>query len=302
MTWNIRRYLGLDRIYLYPWMRILGCRVYGFFLAGLSWLPFFSKQVCGSNGVGIDNAVNFGNAVNFESAYIEKQKARLLATFLSEDTGTVYNASIDPCFYSTEKYNAAVQESQNQLETSWKQRILIESTPRGTVAMYYDAFKRGFAYYSDQYVPYPVINAVCMKYAVVYRCRDFFLDESVLFGEKRSPFLLMQEEEEKLEKEKKAAANKEKGLAKIDVRSGPFAKLKANSTAATVSKTDEPVEKEVVLTKNKILYLGKWVNFSILNKTGLKGLGTNGRRVKQAEIPFKFKDYMALKMKADGMM
>jgi hypothetical protein len=58
-----------------------------------------------------------------ETAYIEKQKSRLMATFLGEDTGSVYNASIDPCFYSIEMYDSVVQDANNELEASWKRRI-----------------------------------------------------------------------------------------------------------------------------------------------------------------------------------
>jgi hypothetical protein len=246
-----------------------------------------------------------------ESLYIARQKDRLLATFSKEDH--VSNSSIEPTFYSIDKYDLMIQDPKNELEAAWKRRILMESTPRGSVVMYYDAFKRGFAYYSDQYIPYPLINAVCMKYVVVYRCRDFFLDETVLSGQRRSPFLAMMEEEERLEKEKKVATNKEYGLTAIDIRNGPFAKLKQKTGAKISAEIDKILpgvqkqiegkahlgSKDVSMSKNRIIHLGKWANFSILNKTGMKGSGSgSGSSVskKLSEISMKFKDYMALKM------
>jgi len=197
-----------------------------------------------------------------------------------------------------EKYNTIIQDPANELEASWKRRILMETTPRGCVMMYYDAFKHGFAYYSDHYIPSPLINAVAMKYVVVYRCRDFFLDETILFDEKQSPFVRIQEEEEKATKDKKTVENKEKGLAAIDVRTGPFAKLKQFSGAVSEKPSLEvsnTADAPVMLAKNRIIHLGKWVNFNILNRTGIPKVVGSGRRP-QPEIPMKFKDYMALKM------
>jgi hypothetical protein len=240
-----------------------------------------------------------------ETAYINKQTSRLMDTYLVDDNKRVYNTSIDSRFYSTELYDTLVQDSSNELESSWKQRLLIESTPRGSVAMYYDAFKQGFAYYSDQYIPYSIVNAVAMKYVVIYRCRDFFLDETVLFYEKRSPFLDIQEEGERLEKDKKMLANKEKGLAAIDVKKGPFAKLKQYSTTSgdvlpnTIHVDGKAFEKKTNLDtkeymKNRMIHLGKWSNMTILNKTGLKDFGKALKKL--PEIPLKFKEYMALKV------
>jgi len=47
--------------------------------------------------------------------------------------------------------------------------------------MYYDVYKGGFAYYADQNcIPYSILNAMAMKYVVVYFCRDFFVDDSII--------------------------------------------------------------------------------------------------------------------------
>jgi len=285
-----------------PWICTLGSLGYTLYLYRSSLCP----AILGIKKMGITPV-----EMDPESQYIATQKDRLLATFSKDDDdGThVFNSSIEPTFYSIDKYDLMIQDPKNVLEAAWKRRILMESTPRGSVVMYYDAFKRGFAYYSDQYIPYPLINAVCMKYVVVYRCRDFFLDETVLSGQRRSPFLAMMEEEERLEKEKKAATNKEYGLTAIDIRKGPFAKLK-QKTGAKISAEIEKIlpgvqkqiedkahlgSKDISMSKNRIIHLGKWANFSILNKMGMKGSGSSVSK-KQAEIPMKFKDYMALKM------
>jgi len=260
---------------------------------GFQLLSFGRSWIMGYNTKQIKESVV---QLHPETAYIEKQKSRLMATFLGEDTGSVYNASIDPRFYSIEMYDSVVQDANNELEASWKRRILIESTPRGSVMMYYDAFKQGFAYYSDQYIPYAVVNAVAMKYVVVYRCRDFFLDETILFDEKRSPFLDLQKEQERAEKDKKMVANKEKGLASIDVQKGPFAKLKHYSTnpvdgiKGDIVKVDTDTKE---YAKNRVIHLGKWTNMKILATSSFK---KSAPLKKLSEIPLNFKDYMAMKM------
>jgi hypothetical protein len=56
--------------------------------------------------------------------------------------------------------------------------------------MYYDAYKMGFAYFCDQKViSYDVLNAVAMKYVKIYRCRDFFMDESIVPKENTSKLI-----------------------------------------------------------------------------------------------------------------
>ena len=107
------------------------------------------------------------------------------------------NANIDCAFYLKELYKEAIKEQNNALEKIWKQRIIIVATPScGNVIMFFDPYKGGFAYYSDQSMPYPLLNAVAMKYVVMYRCRDFFLDETVVPADSPSPLLKILAEED----------------------------------------------------------------------------------------------------------
>jgi hypothetical protein len=108
--------------------------------------------------------------------------------------------------------------------------------------MYYDIFKQGFAYYSDQSgVPYKILNAVAMKYVIVFLCRDFFLDDSVLPEGIQSPLLNVFVEDNEEEKRKK----REKiNALKMNLENAPFAKFKTyqntpkksgNSSSETVN-------------------------------------------------------------------
>ena len=193
--------------------------------------------------------------------YIEKQKKRFLASY-EETTQTQeqnqYNSNINPCFYDEKKYQTIVIEPDNELEKEWARRILIEITPRGNVMMYYDAFKQGFTYYSDNAnIPYSVINAVVMKYVIMFRCRDFFMDDQVTPEDKPSPLL------------KKSVIKSEESVTKTDLpKSKAFAKLKNYNTSSSKNAKnptkDQSEEKQY--SRNKIIYAGKIANMFVLQK------------------------------------
>lgn len=140
--------------------------------------------------------------------------------------------------------------------------------------MYYDAYKHGFAYYSDTYIPYSILNGVAMKYSILYRCRDFFIDEQVVPTSFRSPFIKMIEDDEATSKKKK---EQDLGVKKIDINKGPFAKLKKYKTGnesiekfandlvkKVLNGEDIPLKKDLI--KNRFIHLGKVMNYSFLQK------------------------------------
>jgi hypothetical protein len=151
------------------------------------------------------------------------------------------NANIHPDLYDIEKYKTMIKEATttSPIESQWKTRILFDTTPVGNVLMYYDIYKHGFAYASDQTVPYPVLCACAMKYCKLFCCKDFFRDNSYIPEEKLSPFTQMELDEEKRELEKKK--EKKKNL-KLDLDCDAFVKPKPNpnvkpSISTTTSST-----------------------------------------------------------------
>ena len=142
--------------------------------------------------------------------YIQRQTTRLMKTYdvLSETETTPknYNENIDAVFYSKSQWTELLKDENNYLEKKWRTKLLIENTPRGNIIMYYDAYKLGFAYYSDQTVPYPVLNAVAMKYVLTFFCRDFFMDEIVLPETNLSGITTKHKEEADAEREEKKHA------------------------------------------------------------------------------------------------
>jgi hypothetical protein len=192
-----------------------------------------------------------------------------------------YNENIDPIFLDTEKYSDITKVPNSELELTWRRRILFINTPRGNVIMFYDSFKRGFSYYSDQHISYAFLNSVAMKYVIIFRCRDFFIDEQILTPEFPSRILELFKKEEVEVSNKK----KEEVFGKIDTKAGPFAKFKSyvkpidpvSSVAVIKNKINLPrvvdIKPPVItkdLMKNKFIYLGKTMNWNILAKVSKK--------------------------------
>jgi len=108
--------------------------------------------------------------------YYNRKKNRFIDTF--KDSVIKYNLNIEPIFYEKRELEELMKNTLNYLERHWKSKVLIETTPRGNIIMFYNPYKLGFSYYSDSTgIPYPILNAVAMKYVTVFYCRDFFVDE-----------------------------------------------------------------------------------------------------------------------------
>jgi len=212
-----------------------------------------------------------------ESIYINKQKEKMMNTFRTrEDDNDIiknhvnWNENIETEFYNKKAIQEILKDVANPIEKKWRSRILMENTPKGNLVMYYDAYKEGFAYYSNEIIPYPILNAVAMKYVVTYRCRDFFKDESVL----TEPSSLVvayrnQEKEETKEKSRKISITKE------ELETAPFIKkrkieVSSNATNNTNTNKDNNDNKEKDKMINKFIWYGKMNEFSFLKKVDKK--------------------------------
>ena len=163
-----------------------------------------------------------------------------------------YNSNIDKIVYIKTEFFETLAHPENSLENIWKKRILIENTPRGNIFMYYDIFKQGFAYYSDQTgVPYRILNAVAMKYVVTFRCVDFFLDETAIPEGKTSPLVKVFIDDDEDEKKKKRA--KMEAL-DINLKGAPFAKFKTYEKDIKKLNNNMVTYGNVVKQKNRFRY------------------------------------------------
>jgi hypothetical protein len=163
-----------------------------------------------------------------------------------------------------------------------------------------DAYKQGFAYYSGQTgIPYSVLNAVSMKYVMMFRCRDFFMDENIL----PEPSGITRkhkeaDEREKQDKKEKMSNDAPKSLsesaAKKESDHSAFAKFKSyNNVSAKViqkpssnpsenkpkvsnSSSNSSTETKTLAAEKKVnchVSLGKMSNYSFLNKKPKQHVG-----------------------------
>jgi len=211
-------------------------------------------------------------------AYFENERVRFLKLYDDSDNHAIMNENTDKEFYDYKKYEAIMVIENNEIEIKWRTRILIENTPRGNIMMYYNSFKRGFAYYSDQQgIPYIILNTMAMKYVRLFRCRDLFTDDQVTPENSPSPFIQIQKDEEKNAMRSKIEETPpEKRIDLEKLKQGPFAKLKKyNLMVETVKpKSDEPAQTTqtsmVDCNINRFLYMGKLTNSSVLQRAPAK--------------------------------
>jgi len=236
--------------------------------------------------------------LDITNEYIETRKRIFLESF---DKTIDYNINIEEEFYDKPKYKKIMTNTHNQLETNWKKRILFEYTPRGNIIMYYDAYKQGFAYYSDSYnLPYRVLNAVAMKYVITYYCRDFFMDDGIIPIEKASPLIKIHTDEP--EKKNSVNKNMKKTLNKINTLSNNFSKQKYNNNNLNKKKEESTIETPTTNT-NRFICLGKITNFkflqfeskhNLLNGFGSKLLDNLSGETKLQKKVIDYKEYKNL--------
>ena len=201
------------------------------------------------------------------SKFMESHKSKFLKTFHGDKKDLV-NMNIENIFYSKNLYKEMLRDENNSYEKNWKKRIIFENTPRGNVIMYFDTYKLGFSYYSDQFMPYDILNAVAMKYVSIFYCRDFFMDE--IITPLSSPILKLLEDDKKESKKETEDKEdtKENGEFTSKLKKAPFAKFKnynmVSSKVATNGNENKEPEKQK--ERNRFIHLGKVSNFQFTQK------------------------------------
>lgn len=209
--------------------------------------------------------------LDVDSKYILPLKTKFLKTF--ENQTIEYNENVDPIFYDKKEFSICVSEANNHLETSWKTKMLFENTPRGNIIMFYDAYKLGFSFYSDQNViSYDILNAAAMKYVSIFRCRDFFIDESIT--PISSPFIKLHfadEPKKEISKSDKSAFVKLHNYSKENSnKKQKQEQIQIKAKKPSFFSFEKPIQMQQMVEnnehekmKNKFLYLGKMNNFKI---------------------------------------
>lgn len=206
-------------------------------------------------------------------SFVDKNKNHFLKSI--ENLDNTKNSQIDPFFYNKKEYLAVMDEPNNQCEKTWKRRILMCATPQGTnIIMYYDPYKLGFTYYCDQNISYNILNSIAMKYVLLYKCYDFFLDECIT--NEPSPILKLLEDnkpESSIVRELDSNLSKNDREFKEMLKTAPVAKFKnynkktETSSQKKVDEKKKQIEAEKPKERNRFINLGKVTNFSFLQKT-----------------------------------
>lgn len=211
--------------------------------------------------------------------YINKNKDQLLRSYTSDKN---MSENIESLFYNKKDYTAFMKTDKNEIETAWKTRILYENTPKGSIIMFYDAYKQAFTYYTDQTsMPITILNAVAMKYVIRFFCRDFYYDEDTLkcdkVSDEKDADKDIDEDTEKvfienvylspLIKIHNDDEDKKKKELKNILQNAPFARLKSDKKMkkeeTNKKKGKKPTKEQSV---NRFVSLGKIYNFHILQK------------------------------------
>ena len=189
-----------------------------------------------------------------EEIYINKHFDKL-NQFISSEPNLINNN------ISKQIYNN-IENPGSELIDKWKSNIIFENTPNGYIIMFYDLQKRAFIYYTNDSIPYTILNCVAAKYVTQFYCIDFFIDSKIKYISQIQKNIEEKEEEKEKEKEKEKDKEKDKEN-KNYITNGPFLKKK-NKTSKIKEINKETEKKE--LNFNKFIYKGKTYDFSILQK------------------------------------
>jgi hypothetical protein len=233
-------------------------------------------------------AIREKTTLDLMEIYYNEKKKRLHMTFNRVGDEKKHNSNMDACLYEKEWYSTKREktEESNGMEERWRKRIMFEWTPMGNVIFYYDVYKNGFAYYSDNRLMDYFLNAIAMKYVVLFKCRDLYMEEK--HTPQPSPLIQIvhdvlkeekEEEEAKKKKQKQASQYSQKqlnqlyvkpnrtpiGLPTIDKHSGSWWKWIVSWFYLPEKEVIPPIP-PIPLYKNKFIRMGKIEDFSFLQK------------------------------------
>jgi hypothetical protein len=173
------------------------------------------------------------------------------------------NINIDEDLFDYEKRKLLFKNANNAQEKAWRSRILIENTDRGNILMYYDCYRMSFAYHSDaQVIPYNILYNIAIKYVVIYRCRNFFIDMDLNPSNPMHNLLKAEDDVLKTKKSSKSQINNNS-----NVFAKPSKSLKQSSISNDKKTNNEPVKNKYT---NKFSRISKLCEYNIAQKPPCK--------------------------------
>ena len=182
-----------------------------------------------------------------------------------------------------EKFKSMPFENESLDIETLKNSIVVEHTPLGNVAMYYDNKREAFVYYSDSVMPYRYLEVVARKYVITFHCKRVFIDMEDEINKAKTK--IEEQKNAKKQEEEQAQAQAEKQQ-ELELKEEPkkknvFANFKTynknttkdssnkpttgNSNATT---TDNKKDEDIILKENANHYTcdGRYSNFLVLKK------------------------------------
>jgi len=183
------------------------------------------------------------------------------------------NSSIDADLYDFDKRKVIFDDDKNEIERIWKSKLMLESTERGNVLMFYNPYKLTFEYYSDaQIIPYKILEYIAKKYVSMNRCRDFYID---MVEKPDNKMLDVLRREDDALKSKTMKVNDITKLVNKDLQNkdNVFESLKEHRVSVDKkTQANKNNEEKPVLYSNKYVRLGKVGDFNIIQKQPKKSI------------------------------
>jgi hypothetical protein len=162
-----------------------------------------------------------------------------------------------------------------------KNCFIIEKTPLGNVAMYYNSKRGSFEYFSDNTIPYRFLEVIGRKYVVSFHCRPLY----IIMEEELKKYEEKLEQQKKLEQKKLEQQNEQNQQTNSTTvpKKNVFAKFKSYNKEAgsgRVNKAPPPKNsipqktkmetgnEKIILKENanRYTYEGRFSNFNPLQK------------------------------------
>ena len=163
-----------------------------------------------------------------------------------------------------------------------KNCFIMEKTPLGNVAMFYNEKRETFEYFSDNTIPYRFLEVVARKYVVSFHCRPLYVIMEEELKKYEQKVEEKRVEEKKREEEQKQTNTQNNHVPKKNV----FAKFKSYNKEAGSGRVNtapppknsiprskqEKTNEKVILKENanRYTYEGRFSNFNPLQKVERK--------------------------------
>ena len=162
-----------------------------------------------------------------------------------------------------------------------KNNFVLEKTPVGNVAMYFDHDAETFTYYSDNTIPYRFLEVIARKYVLTFKCIELYvdMDKELELIEKRKvdkEEKQKRKEEEEEENEKKTTSDKKNVFAQFKTYNKEGGSGRVNSVAPpknSITTANSNAAYNPLLLKeraNRYVCKGRFSNFPILKQVDRK--------------------------------